>query len=58
MCRDKVGIILTHKREVIGRWKQQSDEHLNGAESAENEGQNNGEQFFVSTANDSPAEEE
>ena len=37
MCRDKEGGILTDEREVIERWKQHFDEHLNGTE-AENQG--------------------
>ncbi|XP_065082900.1 cytochrome P450 4c21-like [Ochlerotatus camptorhynchus] len=37
MCRDKEGGILTDEREVIERWKQHYDEHLNGAE-AEDQG--------------------
>ncbi|XP_052563032.1 LOW QUALITY PROTEIN: uncharacterized protein LOC120414040 [Culex pipiens pallens] len=32
MCRDKDGVILTDEREVIDRWKQHFDEHLNGTE--------------------------
>lgn len=32
MCRDKDGGLLTDEREVIERWKQHFDEHLNGAE--------------------------
>ncbi|XP_052564527.1 uncharacterized protein LOC120430808 isoform X2 [Culex pipiens pallens] len=32
ICRDKDGGILTDEREVIERWKQHFDEHLNGPE--------------------------
>ena len=32
ICRDKEGGILTDEREVIERWKQHFDEHLNGPE--------------------------
>ncbi|KRF97428.1 uncharacterized protein Dwil_GK26988, partial [Drosophila willistoni] len=52
MCRDKDGSILTDEREVIERWKQHFDEHLNGAESTGNEGRDNGGNAFVSTAED------
>ncbi|XP_058816401.1 uncharacterized protein LOC131679682 [Topomyia yanbarensis] len=32
ICRDKDGSLLTDNREVIDRWKQHFDEHLNGEE--------------------------
>lgn len=38
---DKDGRILTDKREVIKRWKQYFDKHLNDAETAGNDGQDN-----------------
>uniref|UniRef100_A0A8D8D0K0 (northern house mosquito) hypothetical protein n=1 Tax=Culex pipiens TaxID=7175 RepID=A0A8D8D0K0_CULPI len=41
MCRDKYGEILTDEREVIERWKQHFDEHLNGPEAEyQDEGRN------------------
>ena len=35
MCRDKNGGILTDDREVIERWKQHYDEHLNGVQAGD-----------------------
>ncbi|XP_058463637.1 uncharacterized protein LOC131437952 [Malaya genurostris] len=38
MCRDTSGNLLTNEREVIDRWKQYYDEHLNGeAQDTEND---------------------
>ncbi|KRG00484.1 uncharacterized protein Dwil_GK27899, partial [Drosophila willistoni] len=50
MCRDKDGSILTDGREVIERWKQHYDEHLNGAENTGTEGQDSEGDGYVSTA--------
>lgn len=50
MCSDEVVIILTNEREKIERWKQQFDLHLNGAESADNEDQDNKGALYISSA--------
>ena len=47
-CRDKDGGILSDEREVIERWKQHYEEHLNGAE-AENQ---DGGEDFIGTADE------
>ena len=49
MCRDKDGVILTDEREVINRWKQHFEEHLNGAE-AETEDQDGRGDDYIGTA--------
>ncbi|XP_038106408.1 uncharacterized protein LOC119766088 [Culex quinquefasciatus] len=49
MCRDKNGAILTNEREVIDRWKQHFDEHLNSAE-AEAGVQGGRREDFIGTA--------
>ena len=51
MYRDKNGVILTDEREVIDRWKQHFDEHLNGAD-AEAEEQNDRRDDFIDTADE------
>lgn len=48
MCRDKEGGILTDEREVIDRWKQHYDEHLNGAQAGDRDGGDS----YRSTASD------
>ncbi|XP_065078800.1 uncharacterized protein LOC135701797 [Ochlerotatus camptorhynchus] len=54
MSRDKEGGILTDEREVIERWKQHYDEHLNGTKAEDQGGRRNG---FVGTVDvgDMPA---
>lgn len=49
MCRDKNRSILMDWREVIERWKEHFDEHLNGAESASNDDPNNEGNVYIST---------
>lgn len=41
-----------HDPRCLGRWKHHFDAPLNGAESGGNGGQDNGENIFVSTADD------
>ena len=49
MCRDKDGGILTDEREVIERWKQHYDGHLNCAEAEHQDGRRND---FIGTADE------
>ncbi|XP_055585265.1 uncharacterized protein LOC129738102 [Uranotaenia lowii] len=48
-CRDKDGGILTDNREVIKRWKQYFNEHLNGANAKDQDG---GGSYIAGVAND------
>lgn len=50
--RDKYESILTDIHEVIEWWKQYFDEQLNAIESVGNEGQDDDENDYVSTAGD------
>ncbi|XP_062716068.1 uncharacterized protein LOC134291831 [Aedes albopictus] len=52
ICRDKEGSLLTDKREVIERWKQHFDEHLNGEENVGTEDQGSGGNDYVGAAED------
>ncbi|XP_058449363.1 uncharacterized protein LOC131429316 [Malaya genurostris] len=52
MCRDQDGSLLTDGREVIKRWKQHFDEHLNGAENVGMKVQDDGRNDYVSAAKD------
>ncbi|XP_058456434.1 uncharacterized protein LOC131433845 [Malaya genurostris] len=52
MYRDKDGSLLTDGREVIKRWKQHFDEHLNGAENVGMGVQDDGGNDYVSAAGD------
>ncbi|XP_062714037.1 uncharacterized protein LOC134290845 [Aedes albopictus] len=52
ICRDKDGSLLTDKREVIERWKQHFDEHLNGEENVGTEDQGSGGNDYVGAAED------
>ncbi|XP_058449190.1 uncharacterized protein LOC131429160 [Malaya genurostris] len=52
MSRDKYGSLLTDGREVIKRWKQHFDEHLNGAENVGMGIQDDGRNVYVRAAED------
>ncbi|XP_065080620.1 uncharacterized protein LOC135703351 [Ochlerotatus camptorhynchus] len=52
MCKDKDGSLLTDGREVIERWKQHFDAHLNGEENVGTGDQCNGGNDYVSAAED------
>lgn len=49
MCGHKDASILTDKHEMIDRWKQHNDEHVNGTEK---EGQDRGTNGFIGIADD------
>ncbi|XP_055586813.1 uncharacterized protein LOC129739401 [Uranotaenia lowii] len=49
MCRDKDGGILTDNREMIKRWNQHFDEHLNGAHAGDQDG---GGRYIAGVDND------
>lgn len=52
ICRDKDGSLLTDGREVIERWKQHFDQHLNGVENVGTEAHGNGGNDDASAAED------
>ncbi|XP_065094358.1 uncharacterized protein LOC135714872 [Ochlerotatus camptorhynchus] len=52
MCKNKDGSLLTNEREVIERWKQHFDAHLNGEENVSTGDQRNGGNDYVSAEED------
>ncbi|XP_058811271.1 serine/arginine-rich splicing factor 4-like [Topomyia yanbarensis] len=52
ICRDKDGSLLTDNREMIERWMQRFNEHLNGEENVGTDDQGNGGFDYVSTVED------
>ncbi|XP_058839558.1 uncharacterized protein LOC131695048 [Topomyia yanbarensis] len=52
ICRDKDGSLLTDNHEVIERWKQHFDEHLNGEKNMGTDDQGNGGFDYVSAVED------
>ncbi|XP_062717045.1 uncharacterized protein LOC134292171 [Aedes albopictus] len=52
ICRDKDGGLLTDGREVIERWKQHFDQHLNGVENVGTGAHGNGKNDDASAAED------